>query len=323
MDNTLFSDIHFSSPVVDAHCDSLTAALEQGRRLGQISDKGHVDFPRLRRGGVNVQFFAAFISPSFRDNPLARAMEIFDAFHEEVNANSDMVEAVFCYGDIESIICRKKLAALLSVEGGEALAGRIEVLRMFYRIGVRCITLTWNGRNELADGVSETGTGGGLTKFGESVVREMNRMGMLVDVSHLSERGFWDVLKLSQKPVIASHSNCRTLCDHPRNLTDDQIKALASAGGVAGLCFYPNFIDSGSANIERVLDHAEHMAGVAGVDCIGLGSDFDGIDSTIPELGDVTCLPSLTEGLLRRGFSGEDVKKIIGGNLLRVMKQVL
>lgn len=316
-------DIHFTSPVVDAHCDSLTLAMDQERRLGQESDSGHADFPRLARGGVNLQFFAAFISPRYRDNPLARAMEIFDFFHRETADNAGVVEAVYGSGDIKRILSGKKLAALLAVEGGEALAGRMEVLRMFYRLGVRSLTLTWNGRNELGDGAGESGTGGGLTSFGKAVVKEMNRLGMLVDVSHLSERGFWDVLSYTGKPVAASHSNCRALCGHPRNLSDDQIKALASAGGVMGLCFYPDFVREKEAGLEDLLDHAEHVAGLAGVDCLGLGSDFDGIEAPVAGLKDVTSLPLVTGGLLGRGFSESQVKKIIGGNFLRLLEQVL
>lgn len=316
-------ELHFSSLVVDAHCDTLTVLDRQERRLGQQSRRGHVDIPRLALGGVNLQFFAVFISKEYRDNPLARALQVFDTFFAEMDENSEKAGIVCSPQDVESIVSRNKLAALLTVEGGEALAGRIEVLRMFYRVGVRGLTLTWNGRNELGDGVSESGTGGGLTRFGVSVVREMNRLGMLVDVSHLSEKGFWDVLRESDRPVIASHSNCRALHDHPRNLWDQQIEALAAGGGVVGLCFYPLFLGRGRASLEMLLDHAVHLADVAGVDCIGLGSDFDGIESVVPGINDVTCLPMLTEGLLKRGFSPGETKKILGGNFLRVIKQVL
>ncbi|MCL6611937.1 MAG: dipeptidase [Peptococcaceae bacterium] len=324
MENTaLYSDIHFSSPVVDAHCDTLTVLRKQNRRLGQKSGAGHVDLPRLLSGGVNLQFFAAFVGPDYRDDPLARALEIFDLFFEEMNACADLAEPVFAYPDIERAISRGKVAALLTVEGGEALAGRLEVLRMFYRLGVRGLTLTWNGRNELADGVSESGTGGGLTGFGAAVVREMNRLGMVVDVSHISPRGFWDVIRESAGPVIASHSNCRALCDHPRNLEDDQIRALADTGGVVGLCFYPDFVHREAPSLDSWLDHVEYVAGLAGVRCIGIGSDFDGIESVIPEMADATRLPLVTEGLLKRGFSPEEVRMILGGNFLRVLSQVL
>lgn len=321
--DTSYRDIHFSSTVVDAHCDTLTALEKQGRRLGEKSGAGHLDLPRLLLGGVSLQFFAAFVGPGYRDNPLARALEIFDVFHREMSDNHHLVEIVLSFGDIDRIISGKKVAALLTVEGGEALAGRLEVLRIFYRLGVRGITLTWNERNELGDGVSEQRSGGGLTGFGTAVVREMNRLGMVVDVSHLSESGFRDVLKESGRPVIASHSNCRSLCDHPRNLDDHQIRALAAAGGVVGLCFYPHFVDTVSPSLERWLDHAEYLASIAGVDCIGIGSDFDGMEEVIPELADASCLPLVTLGLLDRGFIGDEVKKILGGNFLRVLSQVL
>lgn len=318
-----FLDIHFSSTVVDAHCDTLTALRKENRRLGQESGAGHLDLPRLLFGGVNLQFFAAFIAPEYRDNPLARALEILDIFFEEAAAGSDLVEPVLTYPDIDRIISLGKVAAFLTVEGGEALAGRLEVLRIFYRLGVRGLTLTWNGRNELGDGVGESGTGGGLTAFGKAVVREMNRLGMVIDVSHLSPRGFWDVMSESVKPVIASHSNCKALCDHPRNLDDHQIKTLAAGGGVVGLCFYPDFIHKELPRLEYLLDHAVHLASLGGVDCIGIGSDFDGMEAAIPELADVTRLPLFTEGLLKRGFSAEEVRKILGGNLLRVLGRVL
>lgn len=319
----IFPDIHFSTIVVDAHCDTLTALRKEGRRLGEESGAGHLDLPRLFLGGVNIQFFAAFIAPEYRDNPLARALEILDIFYEEAAAGSSLVETVFKYSDIERIVSAGKVAAFLTIEGGEALAGRLEVLRMFYRLGVRGLTLTWNGRNELGDGVGESGTGGGLTAFGKAVVREMNRMGMVVDVSHLSPRGFWDVIGQTVKPVIASHSNCRALCDHPRNLDDGQIKALADAGGVVGLCFYPDFVDKEAPCLESLLDHAVHLASLGGVDCVGIGSDYDGMEAAIPDLADVTRLPLVTEGLLRRGFSEEEVRKILGGNMLRVLSQVM
>lgn len=321
--DTLYRDLHFTSTVVDAHCDTLTALEKQGRRLGEKSGAGHLDLPRMFLGGVSLQFFAAFVGPGYKDNPLARALEIFDVFYREMSDNHHLAEPVLSFGDIDRILSGKKVAALLTVEGGEALAGRLEVLRIFYRLGVRGITLTWNGRNELGDGVSEERSGGGLTGFGAAVVREMNRLGMVVDVSHLSESGFRDVLKESGRPVIASHSNCRSLCDHPRNLDDHQIRALAAAGGVVGLSFYPHFVDTLSPSLERWLDHAEHLASIAGVDCIGIGSDFDGMEEAIPELADASCLPLVTLGLLDRGFSGGEVKKILGGNFLRVLSQVL
>jgi membrane dipeptidase len=292
------------------------------RSLGKKSGTGHVDLTRLKQGGVNVQFFAAYISPVYIPRALTRALELIDHFYAELEDNAQEIMLVKNFLGIQEALAQGKIAALLTIEGGEALNGSIEVLRILYRLGVRCLTLTWNNRNEIGDGVCEERTKGGLTRFGEEVVREMNQLRMLVDVSHLSVAGFWDVLEVSNWPVIASHSNCRKLCDHPRNLTDEQIKSLAAAGGVIGLSFYPEFIQAVEPSLDKLLDHVEHIAGVAGTDCIGLGSDFDGFQDTLFGLEDVSRLPVLTEGLLRRGFAGEEVQKILGGNFLRLLKNL-
>lgn len=318
-----WAEFHFKVPVIDAHCDTLTVIEEQGRRFGERSLLGHVDLPRLIEGGVSLQFFAAFIAPEHRNQALCRALEIIDLFYRELEDNSNKVMLVKSLKDLEEAFSRRRFAALLSIEGGEALSGNLAVLRMLYRLGVRSITLTWNHRNELADGVAERCTGGGLTNFGKDAVLEMNRLGILVDVSHLAERGFWDVLGLSRHPVIASHSNCKKLCDHPRNLNDEQIKALAKNKGVMGICFYPHFINAQNPSLEKLLDHVDHIADIAGVDCIGLGSDFDGIDEVTPGLEDATSFPLVTEGLLKRGYKIEEVAGIMGGNFLRVIKSVL
>lgn len=315
--------LHEKSVVVDAHCDTLTAIMEQCRGLGEDSDKGQADLPRLIRGGVNVQFFAAFISPVYRSSPLARAMEIIDRFYMELEANKQSIVQVLKYNDISAAMESGKLAAVLSVEGGEALSGSIQVLRNLYRLGVRSLTLTWNGRNELGDGVGEGGTGSRLTSFGEAVVKEMNSLGMLVDVSHLSDPGFWHVLKVSQAPVMASHSNCRSLCQHPRNLTDEQIKALAAAGGVLGINFYADFVCSQAPSLDRVVDHMVHIGNLAGTGCIGLGSDFDGADKLPPGLEDVSLLPGLTDKMAKRGFSNQEIEAILGKNFLGLMQKVL
>jgi len=316
------AELHRRYPVVDAHCDFLSSVEEEPRRLAG-GGGGHVDLPRLRRGGVSLQFFATFVPPARREQALARTMEQIDLFYREMEENAALIMPVFSFADIERARVQGKIGALLAIEGGEALTGRPAVLRQLYRLGVRCLTLTWNGRNELADGVGEAGTRGGLTRLGVEVVREMNRLGMVVDVSHLAEPGFWDVLSVCTAPPIASHANSRHLCLHPRNLSDAQIRALADRGGVIGLCFYPPFVDRENASLERLLDHAEHIVQVGGVGCLGLGSDFDGIECTVPGLEDSSCLPRLTEGLLRRGYAEEDVAAILGGNLLRVLKTVL
>ena len=315
--------LHFSSVVLDAHCDTLTVLEDQERDLGERSARGHLDIPRLMQGGVQVQFFAAFIDPSFKRAPVLRALELIDLYHRELERHGSLLQHVQSAGDLEKAAAAGKIASLLTLEGGEALAGELSVLRALYRLGVRGLTLTWNGRNELADGVGESGSGGGLTNFGKSVVREMNTLGMLVDVSHLAEPGFWDVLAASGQPVIASHSNCRALCDHPRNLSDDQLRALGRKGGVAGITFVPEFLADREAALEHVLNHIDHAVKVGGLDTVGLGSDFDGTDNLPHGLSDCTFYPEITRGLIERGYGEEPVRKILGGNFLRVIRQVL
>jgi len=311
------------NPVVDGHCDTLTAMENQDRTLGKISSRGQLDLPRMLAGGVNVQFFASFIAPKYKDGALKRCLQLIDTFYAEILRNQDYVELALNAGDIRRITATGKIAALLAIEGGEALAGDLAVLRTYYRLGVRSITLTWNGRNEIGDGVSEGATAGGLSVFGRSVVREMNRLGMLIDVSHLAEKGFWDVAKTSRQPFAATHANCRALCDHPRNLTDGQIEYLAKTGGIIGLTFVPDFVAGEKPDLESLLRHVDHIATRFGPQCIGLGSDFDGMDSILPDLPDVTCIPRLAESLLKRGYSSSDVSGIMGGNWLRLLERVI
>ncbi|MDD3654192.1 MAG: dipeptidase [Desulfotomaculaceae bacterium] len=314
--------LHYDSIVVDSHCDTLTAMPDEGRCLAGPSAKGQLDLSRLKKGGVNVQFFSAFIDPDYKLTALHRALELIDLFYREIEGNNNVVLHAKSMLDIEEALSSDKIAAFLSIEGGEALEGSLGILRLMYRLGVRSITLTWNGRNELGDGVGEEKTGGGLTRLGEEAVVEMNRLGMLVDVSHLSENGFWDVLSVSRQPVIASHSNCRALCNHPRNLNDQQIKALANQGGVMGITFVPDFLGD-NPSIAQVLAHIDHAIAVGGPDCVGIGSDFDGTGSLPTGLEDCSRLPAITSGLLERGYSENAIKKVLGGNFMRVIGQVI
>ncbi|KUK83409.1 MAG: Zn-dependent dipeptidase, microsomal dipeptidase-like protein [Pelotomaculum thermopropionicum] len=315
--------LHDESIVVDAHCDTLTAMLEQQRHLGEFSGKGHLDLPRLRTGGIKVQFFAAFIAPKFKQFALHRALELIDLYYREIEANNKDIVHIESLAGIYDALTSGKIAALLSVEGGEALECRLDVLRMLYHLGVRSLTLTWNKRNELGDGVLEGNTGGGLTSFGLAVVKELNRLGILVDVSHLSEKGFWDVLKYSKQPVMASHSNCQAICAHPRNLNDQQIKALAEEGGVMGITYVPDFLGGKAASVNEVLDHIDHAVSIGGMNCVGLGSDFDGMVQTPSGLEDCSKISVITRGLIERGYHHSAVKKILGDNFLRIIKQVL
>lgn len=309
--------------IVDMHCDALSAALRFKRSLAVESQEGHVDIPRLKKGGIGIQFFALFGAEPYPYNALLHTLRQLDFFWEEYYKNQDIIEPILTVADIQKCIDSGKIGAFLVIEGGEALAGSIEVLRIFYRLGIRGICLTWNYRNEIADGVNEARTGGGLTVFGTEVVKEMNRLGMLIDVSHISIRGFWDVIEISDSPVVASHSNCRSVWDHPRNLTDEQIKAIAEKEGVIGLNFVPNFLGPPGAGLDFLLKHIDHICELVGDDYLGFGSDFDGIKSTIPEIPDASHYYALIDALQRHGFSDTTIRKICSENCLRLLKRVL
>jgi len=309
---------------VDAHVDTLLEIASKKRTLGERSSIGHVDIPRLAEGGVDVQVFAIYIEPEYKlERSSKRVLQLVDLLYSEFEKNSDRISVVRNYSEIANVVEKGKIAGLISIEGGEAIEGDLGVLRSLYRLGVRAMGLTWNQRNQLADGVWESRSKGGLTNLGVQVVEEMNRLGMVVDVSHLSEAGFYDVANTTKSPIVASHSNCKALCDHPRNLTDDQIRALAERGGVMGMNFAPMFVDKEKATLERVLDHIDHVNKLVGPNHVGLGSDFDGIEKTPIGLEDVTKIPGITEGLLYRGYSEDDILKILGGNFLGVFKSVI
>lgn len=315
---------HRRAIVIDAHCDSLLHVVNKGRHLGERSENGHLDFPRLTEGGVDVQFFAAYIEPEYKpDRALKRTLQLFDAFFKEIEKHPDQIRQVCNAKEIEQAKKDGVIGALLAIEGGEALNGDLSVLRILHRLGVRSIGLTWNERNDIADGVGEERTRGGLTNFGVDVVKEMNRLGILVDVSHLSEPGFWDVVEVSEKPFVATHSNAKGQCMHRRNLTDEQLRALAEKGGVTGMNFAPNFVKAGGATLDDLLDHIDYIKKRFTVDIIGLGSDFDGIENTPKGLEDSTCFPNITAGLFARGYKESEIEKILGGNFLRVIREVI
>lgn len=315
--------LHQSALVVDTHCDTILGIMRGERSLGERSNQGHVDFPRLLEGGVGAQFFAVYIEPQYKpDRGLERALEVLDVLWREVEANAHQAEVALTAGDIRRIAGQGKVAVVLAIEGGEAIGHNLANLRMLHRLGVRSIGLVWNERNLIADGVGERRTGGGLTNFGVAVVKEMNRLGMLVDVSHLSDPGFWQLVEACEQPLIASHSNARAVCDHPRNLTDDQIVALAKTGGVMGLNFAPAFVASQDVTLAKLVDHLDHIVGLVGPDHVGLGSDFDGIGGTPVGLEDATTFPNFTAELARRGYADDDIRKFLGGNHMRLLEAV-
>ncbi|MDI6602403.1 MAG: dipeptidase [Thermoanaerobacteraceae bacterium] len=306
---------------IDFHCDTLMDVADGKRRLINRGE-GHLDLPRLKEAGALMQVFACFVEDVYvKKEAVNRTLAMIDSFYNEVDDSNGQLRPVFSYEDMEYIKNTDEVGGLLSIEGGEALEGSLYILRSFYRLGVRAITLTWSRRNELGDGIGED-SGSGLTSFGKSVVREMDRLGMIVDVSHLNEKGFWDVIDISSAPVIASHSDCKGLCAHRRNLTDEQIKAIASTGGVIGINFAAEFLSSGQAGMEDIIRHIDHIVDVAGIDYVGFGSDFDGC--TIPEdMNGVSDMPVINQKLLNKGYSPEDIEKISYKNWERVIKKVL
>ena len=312
--------------IMDAHCDTLMDVVEGRRRLADKDKGGQLDLPRMMEAGVSAQIFAIYVSKEYLPGGGARrALQFVDAFYREIEDNSDKLIFATTGSDVDKAREEGKIAALLSIEGGEALDGRIELLRIFYRLGVRLMTLTWSLRNELADGAFEGRTGGGLTRFGVEVVEEMDRLGMVVDVSHLSEAGFWDVMKVSAKPIIASHSNSKALCSHPRNLTDEQAKAIAEKGGVIGVNFAGYFLGEGRRSLAGVIEHIDYLSALIGPEHVGLGSDFDGLpfEQLPDELKGVSGLPRIAGELAARGYSEQAIKGIMGENLLRVVRSVI
>ena len=339
--------LHKDALVVDFHCDGVLATLPDSayiiegavkRSLHERSDSGHVDIPRLIEGGVDCQVFSHFVEPLY--NPIApqRILQVLGYSLNEVE-KSDKIGLVKNYDEIMKNK-GKRLSFMIGFEGGEALMNDLRLLKVYHTIGLRRLTLTWNNRNLIADGVTWQKSGGGLTEFGADVVRECNRLGVIVDISHMTDQGVWDTLEASEMPIIASHSNCRALCSHMRNLTDDMIKAIAEKDGVIGVNYVPFFLTdidfkkfrSGdeaekakaeSVTVETVVNHIDHMVEVIGDSKhIGLGSDFDGVPMIAKGLEDASKLPNLTISLCERGYSDEEIKAILGENFLRVIKKI-
>ncbi|WZL78094.1 dipeptidase [Eubacteriales bacterium mix99] len=309
--------------VIDSHCDTVMKVADQGARLDRAG-QSHVTIPGLREGRVGVQFFAAWVGPKNRYSPcLQRGLQLVDAYYGMLDRYPEDFLPVYRFQDINKAQEQHKIGCLLTVEGGDVLEGEPVNLRILYRLGVRALTLTWNFRNEIADGVMEDMALGGLSGFGHEVVREMNRLGMLVDVSHLSERGFHDVMEVSEKPIAATHSNAWSVCRHPRNLKDDQIKLLAQRKGVMGMNFYPSFLSSGGAGLSDIIHHIEYIAALAGIDVIGFGSDFDGIGETPEGIPGPEGYGGIINELLKLNYREEDVRKIACGNYLRLLREIL
>ncbi|MDZ4132081.1 MAG: dipeptidase [Dethiobacteria bacterium] len=254
---------------------------------------------------------------------MAYCLRLLDSYYQTMQRCPDDLQTIYSATDLTNALNSCKIAALLSVEGGEALEGELAVLRMLFRLGIRSLGLTWNQKNQLATGIGENNPRAGLTTFGRQVIREMNSLGMLIDLAHINLQSFFDVLKISSAPVVVSHANARAICDHPRNLTDDQLRDLRDIDSVIGMSCCPDFVDPDHATTDKLLDHFVHVANVAGVDHLGIGADFDGIEEVITGLEDVTGLPLIVEGLSKRGFSSEEIDNITHKNFVRVLQKVL
>ncbi len=340
-------DLHAQSIVIDSHNDSIVAHIRRGNisladehtknpnlHSGTISYlRGRVppeedaigiqlNIPKMREGGIDVAFFAVDVTRAWK-NHLSYALDAFGWFNAEVEANATDIRIVRKAADIRAAKVEGKLAAVLAIENSEAVERSLNILKSLYLLGVRSIGLTHNPNTWASTGNDEGETGGGLTKFGIQLVKEMNKLGMLVDVSHISERGFWDVLDITDAPIIASHSNCMTLCNHARNLTNEQLKAITANGGVVGITFVPGFITMDGWEkmppLAQLLNHIAYAIDIAGIDHVGIGSDFDGGGDL---LKDATEYPKITEGLSERGYTDTAIQKILGGNLLRVFETV-
>lgn len=332
--------VHRSALLIDSHND-LPYFTVDGLDIGKPSTDHHTDLPRMKTGGMGAVFFAAYVAPSYVEGNHAgnRALQMIDTVRHDIVERypNDLVFARTAE-DIRRAHRRHKIAVLLGIEGGHAIEDSPRLLRDYYDLGVRYLTLTHTNSNHWADSSGDDHKpNNGLSPFGKDVIREMNRLGMMVDVSHISDKTFWDVLETSRAPVIASHSSCRAICPAPRNITDDMIRALAKKGGVVQINFYCGFLNPDAlkaaaeqgehapgvrATLADVVKHINHVVEIAGMDAVGLGTDFDGI-SCVPEgLEGVDKWPNLTRALLEEGYTAKEIRKIYGGNLLRVMSQV-
>jgi len=362
--------LHFSSIVIDTHDDTTQRLLDPKFDLGVRHSDGSIDVPRMRDGNLSALFFSIWI-PSKITGPQAvkHALDQIDAVREAVRKHPNDLVLATTADEIRAAHSQNKIAALIGVEGGHMIGNDLSVLRSFAALGVRYMTLTHMGNTEWADSSTDKPAHNGLTDFGKDVVREMNRLGVIVDVSHVSDKTFYDVLATSKAPVFASHSSCRALCDAARNMTDDMIRDLAKHGGVIQINYYVGFLSQEFRDLEKVhpdlqkeveaeikrrcgddescssivgdqivhehmqsgklprvdwtkiIDHIDHAVKVAGIDHVGLGSDFDG--AAMPfGMEDASHLPKITEALLQKGYSDSDIRKILGENTLRLLREV-
>jgi membrane dipeptidase len=375
--STKAREIQNSAIVVDTHADTPQRFLDENYDIGSTDPKdvGHISLDKAKAGNLGAEFFSIWVEPETNQGHFARhTFDLIDSVYEQAAHHPNRMMMAFSVADIERAHREHKLAALLGIEGGHSIENDIHLLRDFYRLGVRYMTLSWSNTNEFADSSGDINNPkiehhNGLTEGGKQIVLEMNRLGMLVDISHVADKTFWDAIAVTKAPVIASHSSARALTNHARNMTDDMLRAVAKNGGVVQVNFYNAFIDENyrkaaeaqrpealkarearaneltlagkpvtyialdqverewAAKIPRpplnsLIDHIDHITKVAGIDHVGLGSDFDGMSGATPQgIDSAADLPKITQALLDRGYSADDIRKILGGNLLRAFRE--
>lgn len=337
--------------VIDMHCDTIGRLYSEQNGNSLLENSFHIDLNKLQKGSYLLQNFALYVDSKAVENPLETALAMTDLYYQELEKNRDIICPVFTYRDIEANQKAGKISAMLTLEEGAILKGSLSNLRNFFRLGVRMIALTWNYTNEIgapnlccdAEGmpIFSKRNQQGLTDFGIETILEMERLGMIIDVSHLSDGGFWDIIRYTKKPFVASHSNAAAQCNVCRNLTDDMIRALAERGGVTGLNFCADFLCMPDAQtqtafttnniadsrpqisyIKDIVRHIRHITNIGGIEVCALGSDFDGIENTL-EFGDASGIPMIAEALKKEGFSESAIDKIFSENVLRLYQEVL
>jgi membrane dipeptidase len=363
--------LHMRSLVVDTHSDTPQRLLfDKNFDIAKRNADGHIDIPRMREGGLDAAFFSIWVPSTLTGPPaVKRAMDLIDTVHEAVRTHPGDLALATTAGDVRRVVAGGKIALLMGMEGGHMIDDDLRLLRDYAALGVRYLTLTHFLNNNWADSSTDKPAHNGLTPFGKDVVRELNRLGVMVDISHVADKTFFDALEITKAPVIASHSSCRVISNHARNMTDDMLRAVAKNGGVVMINYELRFLSeefraksaaegtdvTGTAKRleqecggneacqtivggridrelmtsgkyprvtwEKIIEHIDHAVKVAGVDHVGLGSDFDGASMPIG-MDDATQLPRITDALLKKGYSEADVEKILGTNLLRVMEQV-
>lgn len=317
--------------VADMHCDTIYEIYKARKKNKEIHLNDNdlsISIEKMKQGDYLIQNFAMFTHLKDTLDPVRHVQKMIDLFYEEMEKNKDSISVVYNYQDIIYNKNNNKMSAMLTLEEGDVIDHDLSYLKKYYQIGVRMITLTWNFPNSLGypniNKNQKYETIHGLTDFGIQYIQECERLGIIIDVSHLSDAGFYDVLKYTQSPFVASHSNVRRLCSHARNLSDDMILQLANRGGVIGINYASNFLDENDdlSRVSAMVKHIQYIKKLAGIDCIGLGSDFDGISRNL-EMKDCSYLPLLEKELYRQGFSKDEVEKIFYKNVLRLYKTIL